>query len=323
MLTSIDLFCGAGGLSLGLEAAGFQTAFAVEMKPEACATYSGVLPHVHLHKGRIENVSFKRWRGVDLVAGGPPCQPFSSGGKLRGRDDDRDMLPEFIRAVTEAMPRAFLLENVPGLAGRHRPYLQRVLRPLVDLFEISEPMVINVADFGVPQKRRRMVVVGIEKGKAVKLPTAMQAKHSRSGDFLTEWPEEEANTSKVVYAKSPDIRPSPYDGQLFNGGGRPIQLEGPSPTILASAGGNKTPFLDVRGLVPGYHAHLMLGGRPRAGTLPFARRLTVAECALLQTFPPGMRFHGARSAQYEQVGNAVPLLLAAALGESIASALSH
>src|SRR5690606_16446866 len=116
------------------------------------------------------------------------------------------------------------------------------------------------------------------------------------------------------YAKNPDLRPNPYHGQLFNGGGRAINLEAPAPTILASAGGNKTHFIDIGKRVPPYHRHLMRGGKPRTGELPEARRLTVLECAALQTFPEGMKFVGPRSSQYAQVGNAVPPRLAAILG---------
>lgn len=131
----------------------------------------------------------------------------------------------------------------------------------------------------------------------------------------------DANASKVFYAKKPDLRPSPYDGQLFNGGGRPINLSVPSHTILASAGGNKTHFIDTLNLVPQYHSELMRGGKPRQGILNGGRRLTPEESALLQSFPPTMRFFGSRSSRYAQIGNAVPPVLAEALGRAIRDAL--
>jgi DNA (cytosine-5)-methyltransferase 1 len=106
----------------------------------------------------------------------------------------------------EARPRAFLLENVPGLAGRHLPYLLKVLSPLADRYEITSPEVINAADFGVPQKRRRMVVVGIEKGRQFKLPTRAGGKPPASGDLITPHPVGEPNESKVVYCQ--DARPA-------------------------------------------------------------------------------------------------------------------
>jgi DNA (cytosine-5)-methyltransferase 1 len=99
-------------------------------------------------------------------------------------------------------------------------------------------------------------------------------------------------------------------------------MEEPCHTILASAGGNKTHFFDPLGLVPAYHAHLMKGGKPRTGTLPRARRLTVTESAIIQTFPKGMAFCGPRSAQYHQVGDAVPPLLAESIGRAVVAQLS-
>jgi DNA (cytosine-5)-methyltransferase 1 len=323
MPTAVDLFCGAGGLSLGLEAAGFETVLAVEYDANACATYGGAMPHVQLHSGDVREVDFRRWHGVDLIAGGPPCQPFSIGGQRKGRMDERDLLPEFVRAVLEARPRAFLMENVPGLASStHNSYLQDTLRPLFDLYRISGPHVLNAAHYGVPQSRRRLIVTGVLEGD-FRLPEGNPKDLVAAGTVLSTKPIGEPNTSKIVYAKNPDLRPNPYHGQLFNGGGRGVDLEAPAPTILASAGGNKTHFLDVGGHVPPYHRHLLNGGKPRMGELPEARRLTLAECAALQTFPLDMKFHGSRSSQYTQVGNAVPPRLAAIVGCAIKDALTR
>jgi DNA (cytosine-5)-methyltransferase 1 len=321
MLTCIDLFAGAGGLSLGLSQAGIRPVAAVEIDRDACATYRETHPGVRLIEGDSRTVDYTEFEGVDIVAGGPPCQPFSTGGLRKGRSDGRDLLPEFVRAVVEAKSRVFLLENVPGLAsGTHAAYLAEVLEPLRDLYRISGPLLINATDYGVPQKRRRVVIVGTREGE-FRLPSPRT--RISAGEVLTPKPVGEPNNSLVVYAKTPDLRPNPYDGQLFNGGGRGVDLDGPAPTILASAGGNKTPFLDVGRHVPPYHRHLMRGGKPRVGTLPDARRLTVEECAALQGFPRGMAFQGSRSSQYTQVGNAVPPPLALAMGEAIADLIQR
>jgi DNA (cytosine-5)-methyltransferase 1 len=183
--------------------------------------------------------------------------------------------------------------------------------------------VVNAADFGVPQKRRRLFVVGM-RGRPFVFPPPTHGPTGRRPyvavcDVLPSEQIGEPNLSRVFYAKNPDLRPSPYDGHLFNGGGRPIDRRQPSHTILATAGGNKTHFFDDLGIVPEYHRHLLNGGKPREGELPGARRLTVLESATLQTFPPELRFDGPRSSQYAQVGNAVPPLLAAALGSALAA----
>ncbi|RPF72698.1 DNA cytosine methyltransferase [Aurantiacibacter spongiae] len=309
-ITAIDLFCGAGGLTLGMKRAGVRTVAAVEYDRDACRTFGASFPDVTLVDDDIRNVDFRSYANIDLVVGGPPCQPWSTGGKRMGERDSRDMLPEFVRAVLESRPKAFLMENVPGLAGTHLEYLMETVRPLRDHYDIGEPAMVNAADHGVPQKRRRMLLTGYRRdvGGSFKVPPsqAIVPASAAIGKKVVG----EHNPSKVTYAKNPDIRPNPFDGQLFNGGGRGIDLARPSPTILASAGGNKTPFIDVADLVPAYHAHLLAGGRPRSGTLPNARRISVRECARLQTFPDDMVFHGRRSSQYRQVGNAVLPVLA-------------
>ena len=314
-LTAIDLFAGAGGLSHGLHGAGVESLFAVEIDPDAAATYRGSFPHTEVHQGDIRQVDFARWRGVDIVAGGPPCQPFSIGGLRRAWDDERDMLPEFVRVVMQVKPKVFLLENVPGLIS-FGEYLSDVLAPLVGIYQLSGPFTVNAADYGVPQSRRRMIVVGTLDRVPFKLPPGLGA-HVPSGIVLAGKPLGEPNRSKIVFAKTPDLRPNPYHGQLFNGGGRPIDLSKPAPTILASAGGNKTHFIDLENRVPGYHAYLAKGGIPITGELPGARRITVLESAALQSFPDTVKFEGPRSSQYRQVGNAVAPKLAHAIGLAI------
>lgn len=316
-LTAIDLFAGAGGLSLGLKEAGFHAVAAIERDADAVATYKAHVGADEVIERDAGAVDFTRFKGIDLVAGGPPCQPFSTGGLRLGQGDGRDLLPVFVRAVLEAKPRAFLLENVPGLATlAHRDYLVEVLAPLQRLYTFSGPHLLNAADYGVPQSRRRMILVGLREGE-FRLPPGDPLHRVAAGTVLSPKPNGEPNRSQVVYARTPDLRPSPYHGHLFNGGGRAIDLNGPAPTMLASAGGNKTHWIDVGGHVPPYHAHLREGGKPRVGHVPDARRLTVEECAAIQTFPDGMTFTGSRSSRYTQVGNAVPVRLAQAVGEGI------
>ena len=325
--TALDLFAGAGGLSLGLQRAGFQTVCAVESDPDAARTYASHCAGTEVREGRVEGQDFGEFRGrVSLVCGGPPCQPFSSGGLRRGESDDRNGLPSFVRAVESVEPEAVLVENVPGLAvGKRKEALEELVSDLKSLGYRAEWEVLNAADYGVPQSRRRLFIVGLRAGSFLwPEPTHGEGtpqERIAAGQVLSDEPVGPPNRSLVTYAKNPDLRPSPYHGLLFNGGGRPIDLERPAPTILASAGGNKTPFLDTLGVVPTYHAHLKGGGEPDIGEVPGARRLTVREAARLQSFPDEVEFHGRPSSQYRQIGNAVPPLLARALGESLRSAL--
>jgi DNA (cytosine-5)-methyltransferase 1 len=323
-LTSIDLFCGAGGLSLGLEQAGFRSIMGADLNNDACATYERSFPKAEVLRQSVSDINFKQWRGADLLAGGPPCQPFSNGGKRLAEVDHRDMLPAFVNAVNEALPATFLMENVAGLlASRNRDYLESILAKISSKYTILPPKIVNASDFGVPQRRLRVIIIGFRTGKvAFPDPTHFPSNYIASGTVINRADSlGQPNPSKVIYAKSPDLRQSPYAGQLFNGGGRALNLDHPAPTILASAGGNKTHFVDVLNLVPQYHRHLWDGGKPKIGALPGARRLTVQESALLQTFPPVMVFEGSQSSKYAQIGNAVPPRLAEIVGTSIARGL--
>lgn len=329
MLTVLDLFAGAGGLSLGLADAGMEVIAAAEWDQDALDTYAKSHPAARLYPGDISDIDFTEFRdSVDVVAGGPPCQPWSDGGKGLGHEDPRDGFPQFVRAVRTIKPQAFLMENVAGLTrGAKRPHFLRLLRELAGLgYEIADEVLV-AASFGVPQGRKRLFIVGTRSG-GFTWPDATHGSGRRPWRVAGEVVSSnitlgEPNSSIVTYAKRPDLRPSPYDGLLFNGGGRPIDLSDLAPTLLASMGGNKTPWIDTLQIVPEYHGYLMGGGQPRAGVVPGARRITVAEAAALQTFPEGMAFAGPRSSQYRQIGNAVPPLLARAVAEALTAWLNR
>jgi DNA (cytosine-5)-methyltransferase 1 len=327
-MKGIDLFASAGGLTLGLKSAGVDTVCGVEIDPHRTQTFAKHSSGARIITSDIRRVNFSEFRGkVGLVYGGPPCQPFSSGGLRQAASDERNMIPQFIRVVADVQPEAFLMENVPGLVvGERMRYLRSVMAQLEDLGFKLAWKVLNAADYGVPQKRRRLFVVGL-RNETLEFPEPTHGPrrnrpHVRVRDVLPDHPVGEPNPSKVFYAKTPDLRPSPYDGHLFNGGGRPINRDEPSHTVLASAGGNKTHFFDDQALVPPYHEHLMRGGKPKKGTLPGGRRLTVKESALLQTFPAEMEFCGPKSSQYHQIGDAVPPLLAEVVGRAILEQLN-
>jgi DNA (cytosine-5)-methyltransferase 1 len=304
-------------LSLGLEAAGFVPAAAVESVPDACATYRSVHPEAKVFEADISTVDFTAMRGCfALVAGGPPCQPFSIGGKRLAADDPRNGIPQFLRALGELRPKAFIMENVAGMAARARQaYLLAVMGQMEHLGYSTTWRVLEAADYGVPQKRRRLFIVGTTTSTRFSFPppshglVARRPYRSAGSVIGHEAPPGRPNTAIVTYALHPSLRPSAYHGHLYNGGGRPIELTQPAPTMLASMGGNKTPWVDTVGIVPEYHAHLLAGGSPRCGLVPGARRITVEEAALLQSFPAGTSFAGHRSSQYRQVGNAVPAQL--------------
>lgn len=320
----LDLFAGCGGLSLGFAAVGLDVVAAAEWDEDACASFAKAHPGIELYEGDLTTRSFRGLRGeVEVVVGGPPCQPWSSGGKRLGAGDPRDGWPAFIRVLDEVRPRAFLAENVVGLAsGSRRAAFAALLDELGSRGYRVTAEVVSAADSGVPQRRARLVIVGLADGCAFTFPAPTHGPGrprpwTAAGEVLGPVPIGQPNRSVVTYARAPDLRPNPYDGHVYNGGGRPIDLGSPAPTLLASMGGNKTPWVDTAGVVPEYHAHLRLGGAPRHGPVPGARRITVEEAALLQTFPPGVELVGPRSSCYRQVGNAVPPRLAEALGRQL------
>jgi DNA (cytosine-5)-methyltransferase 1 len=325
-LEAIDLFSGAGGLSHGLKTAGWKVVAAIEYNEVALESHRINFPEVEHICADVRSVDFKKFAGIDLVAGGPPCQPFSVSGKRLGNVDVRDMVPEFIRAVDEARPKAFMMENVAGLAGvRFRNYLDDQIVKLQGLGYFVFSKVLNAADFGVSQNRQRLFLIGIRYGRAAGSFVFPDPTHGSSGkhkyvttrEVLRDTPEDLPNNAKVVFCKNPVLRASPFAGMMFNGKGRPINLDGLSHTIPASAGGNRTHIVDPLGIINKYHADLMAGKRPRVGQLPDVRRLTVRESARVQSFPDDFQFAGRQSSRYSQVGNAVPPKLACAVARKV------
>ncbi|MBI2718723.1 MAG: DNA cytosine methyltransferase [Rhizobiales bacterium] len=209
-MLSAELFAGCGGLALGISRAGFRHQHMAEIDQDVVATVlhnkaQGV-EHVRdwpMTCQDVRDINWKKLSSLDLVSGGPPCQPFGIGGKKRGQDDDRDMWPEAIRVVREAKPRLILFENVRNLAGpRFRPYLEwivahlqrpRVIRNADETHDEHRArllmsnrqkdyevfwQLVNAADFGAAQIRHRVLIFGIRSDLKV-MPTAMTPTHSR------------------------------------------------------------------------------------------------------------------------------------------------
>lgn len=327
---AIDLFAGAGGLSIGLKMSGWDVRVAVEYEASAVETHRRNMPDVIHLCDDIRDIDFVEYAGkIDLVAGGPPCQPFSVSGKQLGKLDARDMVPEFVRVVREVRPTAFLLENVQGLTlTRFMPYLQERINDLKNLGYEVHWQVLNAADYGVPQNRRRLFVIGVPPGTKFEFPKPThgpngEQRYRTVADALAGCMTSDANRAKVVYAKNPILRRSAYAGMLLNGKGRPLNMNAPSHTIPATAGGNRTHILDPQGVLLAYHKELLSGGLARQGEVVGCSRLTVSQSARLQTFPDWFEFVGRKNQQYAQIGNAVPPDLAATVGRALKEALDN
>jgi DNA (cytosine-5)-methyltransferase 1 len=163
-LSCLEICAGAGGQSLGLEMAGFAHELAVEIEPEPCQTLRINRPHWKVHEGDVREIDGRPYHGIDLLAGGVPCPPFSIAGKRVGEDDERDLFPEALRLVGEARPTAVMLENVRGLStAKFEPYRRSIQERLANLGYHSDWQVLNASEFGVPQLRPRFIVVAVKR----------------------------------------------------------------------------------------------------------------------------------------------------------------
>ncbi len=335
--TAISLYSGAGGLDLGFINAGFDVVWANDADPFAVQTYNVNIGD-HAVCGDVLGVLLPAV-SPDIVIGGPPCQGFSVIGRMRSDDPRSKHVFHFLEVVEQLRPRAFVMENVKALGAypRWEPLRTELRRRAEELGYSTELMVLNAAHYGVPQARERMFFIGVTEGDAPPVPEPTT--HDRPPtvrvalSLLPRFGERGNDTmtgARVVPTREPVMRPTAHRGSLlFNGSGRPLDLDRPAKTLPASMGGNATPIIDqdeldngVEPWVVGYHRHLAEGGEPLASAPDRLRRLTVEECAVLQSFPVGFRFQGPRVAQYRQVGNAVPPRLAYAVASALRSALA-
>ncbi|HTE34372.1 MAG TPA: DNA (cytosine-5-)-methyltransferase, partial [Chryseolinea sp.] len=163
-LTSIEICAGAGGQAIGLEQAGFDHLALVEIEPLACQTLKKNRPKWVVIEADLRKFSASQFKGVDLLAGGVPCPPFSIAGKQLGQLDDRDLFPEAIRLTKQCNPKAIMLENVKGLlSSKFSAYREEIILQLNQLGYKCEWKIFNSSDYGVSQLRPRAVLVAIKK----------------------------------------------------------------------------------------------------------------------------------------------------------------
>ena len=163
-LTSIEICAGAGGQALGLEQAGFDHLALVEIEKLACQTLKTNRPNWNVIESDVVNFSAKKFKDVDLLAGGVPCPPFSVAGKQLGHLDERDLFPEALRLAKECNPNAIMLENVRGLLdNKFSSYRGRILKELSELGYQFDWRLINASDYGVSQLRPRAILIAMKK----------------------------------------------------------------------------------------------------------------------------------------------------------------
>jgi DNA (cytosine-5)-methyltransferase 1 len=290
--TVLDLFAGAGGLSLGFEAAGFKT-IGYEMDKAACETYNKNLSGV-CHEVKL-SVSFS-YPEADIIIGGPPCQPFSVWGYQKGASDVRNGFPVFIDAIQRLQPSIFLFENVRGLLYANKNYFETVLGELKALGYIIEYKLLNAVNYGVPQNRERLFAVG-HRGK-FRFP-APQKKRITAGEAISDLLYTTPPESKFL-TPAMDAYVAVYEKASCCVKPRDLYPEKPARTLTCR---------NLAGATSDMQRVRLPDGR--------RRRLLHREAARLQSFPDWFEFCGNETQQFNQIGNAVPPLLAYQLALSV------
>ncbi len=333
-LSAISLFSGAGGMDVGFRKAGFRIEWANDFDKAAVETYRrNIGDHITLGDVNEYIDGLAKFKGVDCLFGGPPCQGFSVAGKMALDDPRSQLVKSFMRAVEVVRPRCFVMENVKALGTLSKfKQVRDELRSYADrLGYQTELLIFNSRNFGVPQSRDRVFFVGFQPGQRIDFDKRAQRYFQPEvstleaiGHLGPQGTDKNPKTCNAVVtiAERPVMRRSPYAGMMFNGLGRPLNPAVPCATLPASMGGNKTPIIDERqyfgdgkSWVEEYHEHLWNGGEPYGmhDAPDFIRRLTLEEARILHSFPEGFEFAGGKSATYRQIGNAVPCGLAEAV----------
>lgn len=386
-LNALDIFAGAGGLALGIAQAGINNSVVIDLNHLACETLRENkrlrIKHVvdwKILESDLRDFDFNQYADrIDLLSGGPPCQPFSVGGKGQGRDDGRDMFPHAVRAVREIRPKAFIFENVTGILRHHlNGYFQYIIYQLmfpglqrrhgekwkehrarlerlytgggnVGLRYNVISQKLSATDFGIPQRRERVFIVGVLESCNIEYAFPLVT-HSRAALLQDQWltgeywlkhgfskrrslkvPEEVKGALSSLKRQSISTEPwrtvrdaisdlprvavgktsTTIPNHFLNGGAREYDGHTGSPLDLPA----KTIKAGFHG-VPGGENMVRLDD----GTV---RYFSVRECARLQTFPDKWRFNGAWTRCMQQLGNAVPVELSRIVAQPLIDALSR
>ena len=308
MLKSIEICAGAGGQALGLEMAGFKHIALVEYEKKYCETLKKNRPEWNIICEDVKNFSGKPYRNkIDLLAGGVPCPPFSVAGKQLGSDDARDLFPEALRLIEEINPKAVMLENVRGfLDPTFKDYRESILKRIDELGYNVQIKLLNASDYGVPQLRPRIVIVGIRKdvqGKfSYPLPTSEKVK--TVGETLLDLMKKNQWQNANEWAKQAStIAPTIVGGSKKHGGPDlgPIRARKAWAQLGVDGKGiaNEAPEKDFEGMP----------------------RLTPRMIARIQGFPDTWNFGDKKTAACRMIGNAFPPPVAKAVGEEIRKVL--
>ncbi|OOE64079.1 DNA cytosine methyltransferase [Salinivibrio kushneri] len=383
-MKSIELFAGCGGLAIGLEKSGIKPDAIIEFNKHACNTirknYAGKSSTPLLFEGDIRNFDYgniEQIRDINIISGGPPCQPFSLGGKHKGNSDNRDMFPEAVRAIREANPKAFIFENVKGLLRKSfSNYFEYIILQLqypsleknnneawedhlvrLEKHHTSSNQqsleynvvykLVNAANYGVPQKRERIFIVGFRSDINAKWSFPEET-HSEDALLWSKWvdgeywkkhnitptlKERDEKASRKIHEKYGFIAPEKKPWVTVRDALYDLDDPRKKNDMLSNHDfkdgakiypGHTGSYIDEPSKAVKAGAHGVPGGenmiRFEDGSV---RYFTVRESARIQTFPDDYIFEGSWTEATRQLGNAVPVKLAEVIGKSVKSALEN
>ena len=317
----VSFFSGAGGLDKGFEEAGFDVIWANEYDKVIWETYEKNFPNTKLDRRSIVKIDAKEVPDCDGIIGGPPCQSWSEAGALRGIEDHRGQLFfDYIRIIKEKRPKFFLAENVSGiLLGRHREAFENILKSFAELGYNVSFTLLNANDYNVPQDRLRVIIVGYQSQyeKLFHAPKALTYKPTLA-DAIKDL---ELNSVAASDKNKTNINQLVSNHEYMTGGFSTIFLSRnrvrpwSRPSFTIQAGGRHAP------LHPQAPEMVTFGKNDKRfvqGSEHLYRRLSVRECARIQTFPDSHKFYyNAVADGYKMIGNAVPVEFAKRLAMQI------
>ena len=311
----IDLFSGAGGMSLGLDQAGFNNIFSVDIEPSFCETYKTNFPKHNLIQkdiSKLSNEEIKALIGnqiIDVIVGGPPCQGFSMAGNIGRKfiDDSRNQLfREFARIVEIVQPSYFVMENVARLFTHNKGETKKEIIELFKKMNYNvDCKVVNTADFGIPQVRNRVLFIGNRISNNIVFPTKTVDKPISIKEAIDKLPKLKSGEK----SKIPNHISMKHSEQMLekmkyvSDGGNRNEI----PELIRPKSGDVRKYIRYKSTEP---AVCVTGDMRKIFHYSQNRALTVRELATLQTFPLDFIFKGSTISQQQQVGNSVPPILA-------------
>lgn len=348
----IDLFCGAGGLSYGFEQAGFRVALGIDNDKMALETFKANHKNSQIICGDITQISYQKdikplldGKKIDVIVGGPPCQGFSLSGPRNFNDPRNKLYLSYIRLVSEIQPKAFVIENVPGLISLFQGKVKdRIIESFRKLGYTVQYQILCAADYGVPQNRKRVFFVGLKKGTNMfAFPKAQLSPNDyiTCADAIGDLPSLQLPNGRIIYGEEQQKYATPprSDYQKImranstvvrnHIGSIPIEKTRQMIALVPEGKNYKALPEKYRGIYKYHEALTRYNSKKPSPTINTGHRShfhykynripTVRESARLQSFPDDFIFYGNKSQQYRQVGNAVPPML----GLIVAKQLLH